>query len=135
MKLTKLIPLLLCSLMFSMTSFAQDDIKVKVMNATHLENQQVVIAMKSPGESQPVVVEVVKLGNYRDYANLSLPNSEKFYLFLSSNTTSFEKMSAVPETYTNSMHPLGMDGVKGCNIVVSGTSTEDIHFNMTNIQW
>ena len=114
---------------------AQDDIKIKIMNATHLDNHQAVIAIKMPGEKEPLIVEVVDLGYYRDYKNVSIPNAEQLFLFIVPSSVSLDKLSPVPSEYTSKMHPLGMDGVKGCNIVVSGEHIDSVHYNMTNIQW
>ncbi|MGB0522712.1 MAG: hypothetical protein ACPGJS_07115 [Flammeovirgaceae bacterium] len=114
---------------------AQEDIKIKIMNATHLENHQVVIALKTPGESDPVVVETVDLGKFRDYTNVSVPHSEQIFLFVIPSSTTIEKLNPVPSDYTAKLYPLGMDGVKGCNIVISGDHIDDVHYNMTNIQW
>ena len=134
MKWTKLF-LLICGFMFAYQTHAQDDINIKIMNATHLAHHQVIVAIKSAGDPAPTIVEIVELGNYRDYTNLSLPDSKEFYLFITPNSVPFEKLSAVPADYIQKVQTLGMDGVKGCNIVVSGSSADNIHFNMTNIQW
>jgi len=133
MNYSKCTVLLFCGLLFTLQTFAQSDINIKVMNATHLADHQVAIAIKSPGEANPLIVEVVALGKFRDYQNVSIPSAEQIYLFVAPASASLNKLSPVPDTYK--IYPLGMDGVKGCNIVVSGEALDDIHFNMTNIQW
>lgn len=114
---------------------AQDDIKIKIMNATHIENHQVVVAVKTAGEKDPLIIEVVELGAYRDYSNIAVPNTAELFLFIVPAGTSLDKRSPVPSEYASKMKALGMDGVKGCNIVVSGDNIDDVHYNMTNIQW
>lgn len=132
-KLTTLLALSL--LLFSQVAFAQEDINIKVMNATHLADHQVVIAIKNPGEKQPLIVDIIDLGNYRDYKNVTIPNTEQIFLFVVPSGNALDKLNPVPEKYQAQLYPLGMDGVKGCNIVISGEEVNDMHYNMTNIQW